>query len=192
MELSTSEMLALPPHMYAGRVIYAIILLIKLHKVLSTSTELNDSIPTVQLRLEKYIERLLLISEWLGAEDRTNSLGRAFLIMPQLKQWFCTHMSKSKLEKSEILPQNVTAANRCVDPTPAIVNPAESSESLPLDANEQPSTLPVSTTISNVPIYQHGSKSVQNDSFDRPAGTLNRDLISDSWFWEFFNVNMLD
>lgn len=57
LDLSTSEMLSLPPHIYAGRVIYAVILLMKLHKALSTTVRVSiESISVDQLRLEAYLD----------------------------------------------------------------------------------------------------------------------------------------
>ena len=193
MELSTSEMLALPPHIYAGRLIYATILLIKLYKaVLASTIQLNEGISVGQLRVEEYIERLLLISKWLGTEDDTNSLSRAFLIMPQLKQWFYSHISKLEFEKNEDISWKDPASGHCADPMPATTNSAGSQDNLSLGPNGQPSTLPASPNTLNAPSHRYESLPVQNESFARPAGTFSRDLISDSWFWEFFNVNMLD
>ncbi|PLB54778.1 hypothetical protein P170DRAFT_341794, partial [Aspergillus steynii IBT 23096] len=88
LDLSISEMLSLPPHIYAGRVIYAATLLMKLHKaLLASASEVHETISVGLLRLEAYIDRLVLVSKQLSAEDQRSSLSRAFLIMPQFKEW---------------------------------------------------------------------------------------------------------
>lgn len=179
--LSISEMLSLPPHIYAGRVIYAVILLMKLHKALSASLgNLSEDIPVSHLRLETYIERLLLISKRLSSEDAGSSLSRAFLIMPQLKEWL-----QSTLENPEQSLEKRTRAESCASPVPAAINQTELPESLQVDADRQNSdTL---GTLESQPGHPFSK-----DGFLENAGdNSNRELASDSWFWEFFNVDML-
>ncbi|KAJ5290952.1 hypothetical protein N7478_000203 [Penicillium angulare] len=192
MHLSTSEILALPPHIYAGRVIYAVILLMKLHKAASTYVNgLNEEFSVETLRLEDYIERLTLVSKPLGAEDPYNSLSRAFLIMPQLKEWLQDHMSQSKIEKDEHNLQKETLSEDSIDPVPASINRQESSQSLPREADGRIYTLTGSSNILGAPESQSENQFTQSEASENPAGILGRELVSDSWFWEFFNVDML-
>lgn len=93
--LSVSDMLALPPHIYGGRVIYAVVLLMKIHKTVTESgKETNNSIPLEELHLDTYLEQLVAISKRLIAKDERSALSRAFLIMPQLMGWFYRYWSR--------------------------------------------------------------------------------------------------
>ncbi|KAJ5097753.1 hypothetical protein N7456_008474 [Penicillium angulare] len=192
MDLSTSEILALPPHIYAGRVIYAVIVLMKLHKAVSAPVNgLYEGISVEELRLEEYIERLSELSKPLGANDPYNSLSRAFLIMPQLKEWLRGHISQSKIEKIEHNVETKALLKDSADSAPASINRQESSQSLPLGVDVEAYTLPGSSNISDVPGSQSDNQFTQGEASENSAGILGRELVSDSWFWEFFNVDML-
>ncbi|KAJ6036331.1 hypothetical protein N7540_000610 [Penicillium herquei] len=185
-------MLALPPHIYAGRVIYAVILLTKLHKAfLAFGRELSEGISIEKLRLEAYIERLLLISTQLNAEDGRSSLSRAFLIMPQLKQWLGDNLSKSKIEKNEILAGKAVQAH-CADSVFTSANQAKLTHNLPpLGADRQAFTSSNSSNPLDSIASQSGKFVAQEETTENGADTSSHELVSDSWFWEFFNVDML-
>lgn len=191
--LSTFEMLALPPHIYAGRVIYAVILLMKLHKALLASVcGLNEDISVGQLRLEAYIERLLLISKRLNAEDGSSSLSRAFLIMPQLKQWLHDQITKSTFAMNEnSVLKEMRAEDGACPSVPANTNPAELPQRFPDDADRQVSGCSNCSNLLGALGSQPDDPFAQDAIPERAVDTLNRDLASDSWFVEFFNVDML-
>lgn len=109
--LSVSDMLALPPHIYGGRVIYAVVILMKIHKTITQSgKETSESIPLEELHLEAYLEQLVAISKLLIAKDERSALSRAFLIMPQLMGWFYLYWSRrpSGADESEITEDLLT------------------------------------------------------------------------------------
>lgn len=191
--LSTSEMLALPPHIYAGRVIYAVTLLTKLHKAFSRSMSgPNEYIRLDQLHLEAYIERLVLISRRLIAEDGSNSLSRAFLIMPQLKEWLCSHLSKSAAGPSEYTVERGLHAKNCGGPSvPAISTPMDIPNRLPA-ATGMPDrgNLDSSGALGN-PRSQSAGPAVLDPGAEKDVETSGNELTLDSWFWEFFNTDML-
>lgn len=190
MGLSTSDMLALPPHIYAGRVIYAVILLMKLRNPLSASMEKLAQILSVEtLRLETYIERLLLIWKQLNAEDGGSSLSRAFLIMPQLKEWLRGHLLNSNLglNESSVERQSRIEHGAGLGATPG----AELLQSLPAATNDQIRTSPGRSELGSDLGSQHEHPPTHDWNPEKEVETLNRELASDSWFWEFFNVGML-
>ncbi|KAH8697989.1 hypothetical protein BGW36DRAFT_177599 [Talaromyces proteolyticus] len=191
--LSTSDMLALPPHIYAGRVIYAVILLMKLHKALSACLgTLGQIISVDQLRLEAYVERLLLISKNLNAEDGGSSLSRAFLIMPQLNEWLRGHISKSTFGLDEASVEQETRSEYCAGPSvPRAANGADIVQSLLAARDEQIQTRPGHSKLVSDLGSQHDHPSLQDRDPVKEVQTFSRELASDSWFWEFFNVDML-
>lgn len=86
--LSLVDMLALPPHIYAGRVIYSLIMLCKLHKTIRNSTiDTSAVLPLDGIRLVEYLERLSAVAKDLMIRDGRNCLSRAFLIVEELKKW---------------------------------------------------------------------------------------------------------
>lgn len=102
LKLSITDMLALPPYIYGGRVIYAIVLLMKVHKAITTSAKGSGGIIKAdELRVEAYLEQLVVISKLLIANDESNALSRAFLIMAQLRDWFYLHLFKKPSSADE-------------------------------------------------------------------------------------------
>ena len=93
--LSVTDMLALPPYIYGGRVIYPVVLLMKIHKAITTSAKgAGDIIKADELHLEAYPEQLVVVSKHLIANDEHNALSRALLIMAQLRDWFYLNLFK--------------------------------------------------------------------------------------------------
>ncbi|KAJ5976582.1 hypothetical protein N7481_010289 [Penicillium waksmanii] len=191
--LSITDMLALPPHIYAGRVIYAVILLMKLHKGVSARVcKLSEDISVGQLRLEEYIERLLLISKGLTAEDSCSSLSRAFLIMSQLKNWLRSDTPKSIFENNERSVGKGSHAKIRASPVPGISNQAQLQRGLAIGSDTQvyatagyASPLGALKSQSNNMLSQSGIPENTGDM-------SSREIASDSWFWEFFNVDMFN
>lgn len=183
--LSISDMLSLPPHVYAGRILYAIILLIKLHKALSVSfCASNEKFSVNQLRLESYIERFLDISKRLNAEDGRNSLSRAFLIMPQLKEWIDGHLSKLAVKSDSLAQKEKARDDYSANPAPATSKQHEPLHDIPEDGYRQAHA---PTDFSGA----LGALTSQPGNLVRAADVSSREAISDLWFWEFFNVDML-
>lgn len=191
--ISVTDMLALPPHIYAGRVIYAVVLLMKLHKALSTSVdESKENVPVSQLRLEAYVEKLCLISKRLNAEDQRSSLSRAFLIMPQLQQWLRGHTSMSAGgTNQETTEKRIRTAYSGGSSLPVMRDQAKIPKNLPADADSQVHIYPGLSE----PLGENGSQSerpfIEDRSAETEINTSSYELASDSWFWEFFNVEML-
>lgn len=175
LRLSVSDMFALPPHIYGGRVIYAVVLLMKLHKSITVSARGgSECISADELRLEGYIEHLVLISKSLITKDGCSALSRAFLVMPQLEQWFHAHRCKRPLRPDE---NKFTGGGLRIKTgggplSPTIETPTGTLSGSSIDMQ----TLENSTSPNHFePLYGPGS---QFDGLD-------------SWFWEFFNVDML-
>lgn len=197
LRLSTSDMIALPPHIYGGRVIYAVVLLLKLHKAITSSGRaISEYLTADELRLEVYIEHLVLVSKSLITKDDRSALSRAFFVMPQLKQWLHSHQPKTspgsdKTEMAEGLPFQTSDGSLSTAIQP------------PMTTLSDPSTHTQTPTIINLEpldgLGQSGVPIQTSKAFDDPivhnGGTgfePNRhELASDSWFWEFFNVDML-
>ncbi len=91
------DMASLCPHIYGGRVIYAVILLIKLHKAAGTAPEdFGNELELDRARLQSYLGSLEAISEALLARDERSTLGRSLLIMKQLKDWLAIDQAQWK------------------------------------------------------------------------------------------------
>jgi hypothetical protein len=165
----------------------------KLQKALSASVEKLGQILSVDtLRLETYVERLLLIRKELNAEDGGSSLSRAFLIMPQLKEWLRGHTSKSTFRPNEASAERQNRTENCAGPSvQRAANGEELIRSLPAATDEQIHTLPGRSKLEIELGSQHEHPSVHNRDPEKDFETLSRELASDSWFWEFFNVEML-
>lgn len=174
LRLSVSDMVTLPPHIYGGRVIYAVVLLMKLHKSLTVSARgINEYINADELRLEAYIEHLMLISKSLIAKDGRNALSRAFLVIPQLKQWFQVHKPKRPLGSDENKVTGGLQVNTDGGPSgPPIQTPPGTLGDSAIDTQAPENDI---SPNHSEPLYGPGSE------FD----------VLDSWFWEFFNVEML-
>lgn len=87
--ISYIDMLALSPHVYGSRVIYAIVLLLKMHK--ANAAVVGNFIHTDELRVAEYLTKLAVISHRLLETDKRSALSRAFLVIDQLKQWLDMH-----------------------------------------------------------------------------------------------------
>ena len=86
--LSLVDMLALPPHIYGGRIIYSLIVLCKLYKTIKNSTiDTSAVMPFEDIRLEEHLERLGAVAKDLMIRDERNCLSRSFLIVEELKKW---------------------------------------------------------------------------------------------------------
>lgn len=197
LEFSISDMLTLPPHIYGGRVIYAIILLMKIHKAIVISKkEASGIIQPGSLRLEVYLEQLVIVSKRLMTEDQRSALSRAFLIMPQLMKQFKT---LPKADENPILGSILTNTGNRSDTasllstvTPggsSIViegpeNNSTSDNSRPIDGSECQVGGPIQPATSPYHPFTH--------SEDNSFGTSGSAMASDTWFWEFFNVEMLN
>ncbi|KAJ5158647.1 uncharacterized protein N7500_008298 [Penicillium coprophilum] len=199
LKLSTSDMIALPPHIYGGRVIYAVVLLLKLHKALrSSGRAISEYVTADELRLEVYIEHLVLVSRSLIAKDDRSALSRAFLVMPQLSQWLHTHQSKSrppsgsdKTEMMEGIPflgGDRLSSAAIQTPTAALGDPSVHVQTPtithigPLDGFGQSDVPLQPSKASDYPVVHNGGPGIEQN---------RHELASDSWFWEFFNVEML-
>ncbi|KAJ5382835.1 hypothetical protein N7517_000746 [Penicillium concentricum] len=195
--LSTSDMIALPPHMYGGRVIYAVVLLLKLYKAITLSgPAINDYVTADELRLEVYIEHLVLVSRSLIAQDDRSALSRSFLVMPQLKQWLHSHQPKispgsDETETAEVLPFQTGAGSlsTTIQTLTATLGVPSTQTQTPemthlerLDGLRQSDGPIQSSKSSDYPIVHNGGTEFEPNRHE-PA--------SDSWFWEFFNVDML-
>lgn len=204
LKLSITDMLALPPYIYGGRVIYAIVLLIKVHKAITTSAKgSSDVIKADELRVEAYLGQLVVVSKLLIANDESNSLSRAFLIMAQLRDWFYLHLLKK--------PSSADETNMIGGP------PVQSDN----DNGQLNYTLhaPAGTFSGSSVAGLSGCNAVRKHSkqLDIPGSPLDeliqptmtpcyppahsRDssseldghiVATDDWFWEFFNVEMLN
>lgn len=199
--LSVSDMFALPPHIYGGRVVYAVVILMKIHKAITASGKrVNNFIHSEELCLETYLEQLVALSKLLIAKDERNALSRAFLVMPQLMGWFYLHRSRKPLganrnkamEDSPIDNSNGQERSASLTPTGTLSGSPTSMQTPGHDAVPdnvappdgpgcqfdeliQPAVLP------SFPAYGRES------SFELHGLTA----ASDSWFSEFFNVEML-
>ncbi|KAE8360399.1 hypothetical protein BDV27DRAFT_41417 [Aspergillus caelatus] len=197
LRLSTSDMIALPPHIYGGRVIYAMILLLKVQKAITLSRrEISEWVTSSELRIEMYLEHLVLVSKRLITKDERSALSRAFLFMPQLKQWWHSYKTKT-LPRSDGTEMTERRPFRTAD------GPLSPAVPAPRATVCVPSTHTQTPTITHLePMDGLG----QSDTLTQPAkasdyplihneGTefepYQRELASDSWFWEFFNVDML-
>lgn len=198
--LSISDMLALPPHIYAGRVIYAVVVLMKIYKTITESRkQTNNFIHFEELRVETYLEQLVVISKLLIAEDERSAFSRAFLIMPQLLKWFYLYRSRrppwsdgSKVTEDLTNNCNRQGSSTSQAPTGTFSGSPVAIQTLghnavlqnvapldgpghPIDEHIQPTVLPSS------PAYS------RERSFEERGLTVE----SDAWFSEFFNVEML-
>ncbi|OQE41420.1 hypothetical protein PENCOP_c005G06503 [Penicillium coprophilum] len=199
LKLSTSDMIALPPHIYGGRVIYAVVLLLKLHKALrSSGRAISEYVTADELRLEVYIEHLVLVSRSLIAKDDRSALSRAFLVMPQLSQWLHTYQSKSrppsdsdKIEMMEGIPflaEDRLSSTAIQTPTAALSDPSVHVQTPtithlgPLNGFGQSNVPLQPSKASDNPVVHNGGSGLEQN---------RHELASDSWFWEFFNVEML-
>lgn len=190
---SITDMLALPPHIYAGRVIYAVILLMKLHKAMSARVcKLSEDISVRQLRLEEYIDQLLLISKRLTAEDSCSSLSRAFLIMSQLKSWLPDDTPKSIFDNNEGSVGKGSCAKSRVLPVPKSANQGQSQQNSADESHGQCYATTGSAGPFSAPKSQFDDLSSQPRIPGNAGDTSSREIASDSWFWEFFNVDMLN
>ncbi|KAJ5240506.1 uncharacterized protein N7469_002097 [Penicillium citrinum] len=195
---SISEMLTLPPHIYGGRVIYAVILLMKIHKAITTFEKgVSDFIYADNLRLEVYLEQLLITSKCLITEDGRSALSRAFLIMPQLIELF---KRPSKADEDLTMGSIPTkTGDGHLDTASPVSTVAPSGSSTAIQALENKST-PGNSRPLDGPVRQldeliqpaippfHPATHSEDTSF----GISGPTVASDTWFWEFFNTDMLD
>jgi hypothetical protein len=195
---SISEMLALPPYIYGGRVIYAVILLMKIHKAVMTFEKgVGDFIHADKLRLEAYLEKLVITSKCLINVDGGSALSRAFLIMPQLAERF---KGPSKPDEGQTMGSLSTKTGNeqlnTASPIPA-VSPSGSSTTIQAPKNKStpgnPRSLdgPVCQLDERIqpamPPYQ-----LVTHNEDTCFGVSGPAVASDTWFWEFFNIEMLN
>ncbi|KAE8140853.1 hypothetical protein BDV38DRAFT_279827 [Aspergillus pseudotamarii] len=197
LRLSTSDMMALPPHIYGGRVIYAMILLLKVQRAITLSGRaISECVTSDELRIEMYLEHLVRVSKRLIAEDDRSALSRAFLFMPQLMQWWHSYQTKT-LPRSDETEMTEGLSFRTGD---GPLSPA---------AQTPRATVCVPSTHTQTPIITHLEPMDglgQSDALTQPTKASDdpnvhnegpefepyqHELASDSWFWEFFNVDML-
>lgn len=201
--LPVTDMLTLPPYLYGGRVVYAIVLLLKVHRaIMRSAKELYHVIKAGELHVETYLEKLVTVSKLLIANDESNALSRAFLIMPQLRDWFYLHQLKE--------PPSADKTNTTRD------LPGQ-----PDYDNGQNYTIPTSTVtlggssdakLSDCSVIRKYSKQLdipgsQFDELIQPAVTScysptrsmgsssevhGPTVATDDWFWEFFNAEMFN
>jgi hypothetical protein len=177
--LSISDILALPPHIYGGRVIYAVIILMKLSRAFTASISgWNRFIHVDQLRLETYIEQFVLISKRLIIADERNSLGRAFLIMPQLKEWFYASRSETAFGPDKDTSHGGLHTNHDHGRQVSAVE-------------TQMGSLTGPSAETQIAFHMTPDWSAQSRSTENEFELLRCEYASDSWFWEFFNVDML-
>lgn len=90
--MALADKLVLPTPIYAGRVIYAVVLLVKVYMALNALVNTVDNcIQLVELRVEDYLKQLVVVGEELMVKDKYNALSRAFLVMVPLEEWFYKH-----------------------------------------------------------------------------------------------------
>lgn len=84
--------LALPAYLYAGRVIYVVILLIKIRRAISMpATGIGQFLRLEELCVEQYLERLVVLSNHMMKADERNALSRALLVIGNLNDWLHTN-----------------------------------------------------------------------------------------------------
>ncbi|GAB1206114.1 hypothetical protein APSETT445_004795 [Aspergillus pseudonomiae] len=140
---------------------------------------LSECITADELRVEVYLEHLVLVSKSLITEDARSALSRAFLVMPQLKQWLHTRQIKNlpgsdKTEMVEGLPFQTSDGSLSIGIQTQTATHIEPTDGL--GQHIQPAGTSDYHTVHN---GGTGFEPYRND------------LASDSWFWEFFNVDML-
>lgn len=200
--LSVSDMLALPPHIYGGRVIYAVVILMKIHKTITESgKETSESIPLEELHLEAYLEQLVAISKLLIAKDERSALSRAFLIMPQLMGWFYLYWSRrpSGADESKITEDLLTKNSKGQGSSASSQAPTGTFGGSPIAVQILGHNAPLENA---VPLGGPGHQIDQliqhsvlpsSPMYSRENGYEARGLsvTPDDWFAEFFNVEML-
>lgn len=191
--LSISDMLALPPHIYGGRLIYAVIILTKLDKAIRSSVSRWNGLITVdQLRLNPYIEQLVLISKRLITTDERNSLSRSFLIMPLVKEWLHSHISRTASTSDEGTSHGVPGTENYL----GSLVPAAQTQTGSLGGSSAEMQMP-SHAIPDFPgspgrrISQYGYPLVQGGGAEIDFEPFGGGFPSDIWFEEFLHVNML-
>lgn len=203
LRLSVTDMLALPPHIYGGRVIYAVVLLMKMHKAITKSAKgAGDVIKADELRLEAYLEQLVVVSKLLIANDECNALSRAFLIMAQLRDWFYLYLFKkpssadqtNTIGGSPIQTKNLQLNSTSHVPTGTLNGSSvamELSECNAVQKNSGQLDMPESPLdeLIQPAIIPHCPPTHSRDNSSEVHG---RTVATDNWFWEFFNVEMLN
>ncbi|KAJ5715227.1 uncharacterized protein N7483_012408 [Penicillium malachiteum] len=198
LQFSISEMLTLPPHIYGGRVIYAVILLMKIHKAITTFAKgVGDLIQADTLHLEAYLEQLVITSKCLITEDGRSALSRAFLIMHQLIEQFKRPSKANEAPTMDRIPtKNGNGQLNTASPRPMVV---PSGSSTAIQAPENKST-PGNSRSLDGPVCQL-DELIQpaippslpvTHSEDTSFGISGPAVASDTWFWEFFNIDMLN
>ncbi|OGM45254.1 hypothetical protein ABOM_006458 [Aspergillus bombycis] len=197
LSLSTSDIIALPPHIYGGRVIYAMILLLKIHKAITLSGQArSDYVTADELQVEVYLEHLVLVSKNLLTKDDRSALSRALLVMPQLKQWLHSHQTKTlrgsdETEMAQPLPfqtgdGSLSTAVQTSTANPSVpstyTQPPTITHLEPMDGLEQSDVHIQPAQASDYDIVHNGGSEFEPHRHEQ---------ASDSWFWEFFNVDML-
>lgn len=188
--LSVSDMLALPPHIYGGRVIYAVIILIKIHTAITMpGTGCQSFICSEDLRLEVYLETLECISRALLAKDERSALSRAFLIISQLKDWFYRRFRRPS-EAEENKPSDLPIDNG--QGNPSTHGPTARIYDLSVDMQSAAeATLPENVA----PPDGHGcqfDEVIQPPVLSNSSSRNSPTVVTDTWFQEFFNVEMLN
>lgn len=199
--LSVTDMLVLPPHIYGGRVIYAVVLLMKLHKAITESAKgAGDIIKADQLHLEAYFEQLVVVSKLLIANDERNALSRAFLIMPQLRDWFYLSLCKrpssadqnNRIGGSPIQPDNGQLNSTFHVPTGSLNDSSVATELSECNAKNSAQLgmpeSPLDELIQPAIIPRYPPTHSRNNSSEVHGLTA----ATDDWFWGFFNVDMLN
>lgn len=174
--------------------IYAVILLMKVHKAITTSANgFGDVIKVEELHLEAYLEQLVVVSKILISKDERNSLSRAFLIMPQLKDWFYLHLFKKRSSADETnmiggSPIQIDSDNGQLKNTShvPIGTPRDFSVADLSDCNTARKSL---AELNQPTMTSCGPPAHSRESDYEVNG---RAFAGDDWFWEFFNVDMLN
>lgn len=190
--LSLSQMLALPPHIYGGRLIYAAIILMKLDRAaMGSGSRWNGSIKVDHPRVEVYIEQLLHISKQLIMADERSSLSRALLIVPQLKEWLHAQGLGTASLSEGVSPRGDIRTKHDHEPVVSTVHTRTGSLNSPSADMKIP--FDISTNCSE-PLggieFQSENLLAQAGSSDSENDPSKSQMASDSWFWEFLNTDM--
>lgn len=194
---SIPDMLTLPPHIYGGRVIYAVILLMKIHKAITLSGKgIGEITQAGDLGLEAYLERLIVTSKYLRTQDERSPLSRAFMIMPQLVEQFKkshkpegdTTMNKSPSKTGHEQLNLASPFLGAVSGDRFTTLRATGNDSIPGNSGSLDETTSQMDGLvqSAIPPYPPPTHS---EDINFGAGPS---IAPDTWFWEFFNTDMLN
>ncbi|KAA8652680.1 uncharacterized protein ATNIH1004_001585 [Aspergillus tanneri] len=174
----------------------------EMHKAITVLAKgVGDFIHADELRLEAYLEQLIVLSKRLIGNDERNSLSRVFLIMTQLRDWLYLHPFKTLSSADE---------------TEGMGSLRFQTDNGQLNSAFQATTgIPSGPLLAWLTLEPHvdlkhcgqldipGSKleelippAMASCSPPHTAETVvwgtSAYVDTDDWFWEFFNIDMLN